>query len=98
MAIEPIGAIGSDIARSNAISPTSVTGADFMNLLGDGVSRADQSLKTADAQLRAMAAGQDLPIHDVMISMERARMDLMMVVEIRNRVIEGYQELMRMQL
>jgi flagellar hook-basal body complex protein FliE len=37
-------------------------------------------------------------MHDVMISMEQARMNLMFMVEVRNRVVEAYQELMRMQL
>lgn len=98
MAIEAIGAIGGDIARSNAIAPQGGTGADFMSLLNDGISRVDQSLKAADTQLRGLAAGEDIPIHDVMISMERARLDLMLVAEVRNRVIEAYQELTRMQL
>lgn len=98
MAIEAIGAIGGDIARSNTIAPQAGTGADFMSLLNDGISRVDQSLKTADTQLRGLAAGEDIPIHDVMISMERARLDLMLVAEVRNRVIEAYQELTRMQL
>jgi flagellar hook-basal body complex protein FliE len=30
--------------------------------------------------------------------MERARLDLMLVVEVRNRLVEAYQELSRMQL
>jgi flagellar hook-basal body complex protein FliE len=98
MSIEPIGAIAADQVRSNAIAPSRASGADFIGMLGDGIHRVDESLKTADAQLRGLAAGQDIPIHDVMIAMERARLDLMLVVEIRNRVIEGYQELMRMQL
>lgn len=98
MAIDAIGAIGGDLPRTTAITPQSTTGADFMHLLNDGLARVDQSLKTADTQLRGLAAGQDIPIHDVMISMERARLDLMLVAEVRNRVIEAYQELTRMQL
>jgi flagellar hook-basal body complex protein FliE len=56
------------------------------------------SLQSADGKLRAMAAGQDVPVHDVMISLEQARMQLMFMVEVRNRAVEAYQELMRMQL
>lgn len=100
MTIEAIGAIGAsafDAPRTHAINPGAV-GADFATMVGDGVARADASLKTADSQLRALAAGQDIPLHDVMISMEQARMDLMLIAEVRNRIVEGYQELMRMQL
>lgn len=100
MSIEAIGAIGTiaiDAPRPASID-TRATGADFAAMLGDGVGRADASLKTADSQLRALAAGQDIALHDVMISMEQARTDLMLIAEVRNRIVEGYQELMRMQL
>lgn len=96
--IEAIGAIAGDAVRTTDIGAARGTGADFMKLLGEGVTQADQSLKAADTQLRGLAAGQDIAVHDVMIALEKARMDLMLVVEVRNRVLEGYQELMRMQL
>lgn len=96
-AIEAIGAVAAMPVQ--AATPTSnATGIDFATLLGDGVSKADAGMKAADQQLRALAAGQDVPVHDVMISMEEARMRLMLMVEVRNRAVEAYQELMRMQL
>jgi flagellar hook-basal body complex protein FliE len=98
MSIESIGAITGDVARSNAITPAQTNGIDFAHMVGDGLAGVDHSLQTADSQIRELAAGKDIPIHDVTIAMERARMDLMLVVEVRNRAIEGYQELMRMQL
>lgn len=94
----------------DAVAPTSIepapiasssiqpTGVDFMKVLTDGIAQVDGNLTQADQQLRALAAGQDIPIHDLMITMERARMGLTLMAEIRNRVVEGYQELTRMQL
>jgi flagellar hook-basal body complex protein FliE len=52
----------------------------------------------ADAKRRQKPDGYDVAVHDVMISMEEARMSLMFMVEVRNRAVEAYQELMRMQL
>lgn len=101
MSIEAIGAIGTsaiDAPRMTSIGTPSTTGADFAAMLGDGVAATDASLKAADSQLRALAAGQDVPLHDVMISMEQARIDLTLMAEVRNRIVESYQELMRMQL
>lgn len=100
MTIEAIGAIGTaalDAPRTQAIG-SGPTGADFAGMVGDGVSKADASVKEADSQLRALAAGQDVAIHDVIISIEHARMNLMLAAEVRNRIVDGYQELMRMQL
>ena len=98
MSVEAIGPITGDVGRSTAIGRPGVNGADFADMLGASLMRADQRLKVADTQLRELAAGGDIPIHDVMISMEKARVELMLVVEVRNRLLEGYQELMRMQL
>lgn len=103
MTIEAIGALMpsalSHVSAVPAAAPAqSAPAADFGQWLGDGLSRLDSSLQSADSQLRAMAAGQDVPVHDVMISLEQARMQLMFMVEVRNRAVEAYQELMRMQL
>lgn len=98
MAIEAVSALRADTPLSNAIPLRQPGTADFSNLLGEGLARVDTSLKAADAQLRGLAAGEDIPLHDLMISMERARMDLMLVAEVRNRMVEAYQELLRMQL
>lgn len=102
----PIEAVGAQL--SAAITPAltlpatgtlqAMSGSDFGQLLGNSLSQLDASVHSADVQLRAMAAGQDIPVHDVMISMEQARMQLMFMVEVRNRAVEAYQELMRMQL
>ena len=97
MSIEAIGAVLGDAPLTAAITPKAAT-ADFMTAIGDGLGSVDQSLKAANAQLRQLAAGKDVPMHEVMIAMERARLDLMLVTEVRNRLVEAYQELTRMQL
>jgi flagellar hook-basal body complex protein FliE len=100
MGIEAIGAVG--LAAPAALAPTAsasaAPAADFAQLIGDGLAKLDTGLQAADTQLRSLAAGKDVAMHDVMISMEQARMNLMFMVEVRNRVVEAYQELMRMQL
>ena len=98
MAIDAVAALGGDTPVSGAISVRPGNASEFSALLGEGIARVDASLKTADVQLQGLAAGEDIPLHDVMISMERARMDLMLVAEVRNRLVEAYQELTRMQL
>ena len=100
MSIAAIAAIGANAPAAVAAPAAAGTAAtaDFAQLIGDGLSKLDTGLQAADAQLRSLAAGQEVAMHDVMISMEQARMNLMFMVEVRNRVVEAYQELMRMQL
>jgi flagellar hook-basal body complex protein FliE len=57
----------------------------------------DLQLKAGEA-VRQMAAGQIDDIHDVMIAVEKSRVSLELAIEIRNRLLEAYRELMRMQV
>jgi flagellar hook-basal body complex protein FliE len=77
--------------------PIGPTG-DFSRLVGHGIGELNTSLNAGDQALRAMAAGESIPLHDVMIAMEHARLNLQFAVEVRNRVVEAYQQLTQMQL
>lgn len=103
MSIESIAPIGAgmhiaDVGVSTTIAPEGIGAPAFLDMIGQGLQRVDASLREADTGLRALAAGEDVPVHDVMMSMERARLDLMLAVEVRNRLVEAYQELNRMQM
>ena len=98
MAIEAIPAITALASAPQAMSAESAASTDFRSLLDGGLAQVDQGLKAADQQVRALAAGQEVAPHEVMISLEQARMHLTLLVEVRNRVVEAYQELARMQL
>ena len=67
----------------------------------------DAAIKSAVADIRAieaeqgvrqLAAGNAASLHDVMIRMEEARMSFQLAVQFRSRVLEAYQEVMRMQV
>lgn len=98
MALDAIAAVSGALAPMQSPSTTGTVGTDFRNVLDAGLAQVDQGLKAADHQVRALAAGEEIAPHEVMISMEQARMHLTLLVEIRNRVVEAYQELARMQL
>lgn len=101
MSIDPIqgGALSAAVIPATqpaAAAPS--TSADFAALLNQGLERVDGSLQQADASLQALAAGETVAVHDVVIAMEQARVAMQFAVETRNRVVEAYQEFMRMQL
>ena len=73
-------------------------GPSFGRWLGQGLADLGASLERADAGARAVAAGEDLPVHEVMLAMEQARLKLQLAVEVRNRVVEANQNLTNMQL
>lgn len=97
MTVEAIAPIGADSAMSSAIKPTAPN-TDFIGVVSAELASVNASLQSAEAHLTDLAAGKDVAVHDVMIAMEEARTNMMLLVEIRNRVVEAYQELTRMQL
>ena len=42
--------------------------------------------------------GEDVSMHDVMIAMNEAQMSMQMLLEVRNKVVEAYQEINRLSL
>lgn len=98
--IESIGSVATQmqLQNSDASSLTSSNKLDFSNFISSNLSKIDSELQGADKSIRTLAASGDIPVHDVMIQIESARMNLMLATEVRNKVVEAYQELMRMQL
>lgn len=87
----------------NAQLPVPQPGSDkssssFEDTLENAIGQVDQAQKTSDQQIEAFVAGEQENVHEVMLSMQEANLSFDLMVEVRNRVLEGYQELMRMQV
>lgn len=58
-----------------------------------------QARQTAASQaVQGLLGGQGVPLHQAMIAVEEAAVSFQLMVEVRNRLLEAYQELMRMQV
>jgi flagellar hook-basal body complex protein FliE len=58
----------------------------------------DDSQKKALAAIEALAKGEDVDISDVALSISKADTNFKLLLRIRNKVLEAYQEIMRMQI
>lgn len=84
--------------RANALSTDQVGTADFASILGDGVARMDAKVAHADELVTRFALDEDVPIHQVAIALEEARLSVEFATQIRARLVESYRELMNLQL
>lgn len=80
-------------AKSSAYAPGA-----FASLLQRELGELNASLNVAETAMHDLAAGKTVEIHDVMISMEHARISVQTFVQVRNKLVESYQDLMRMQM
>lgn len=70
----------------------------FGRLLFDGLQQVNQSVLHADHMARAFAVDDSVPLHQVTFALEQARLSVELMSQVRSRLVEGYQELFRMQL
>jgi flagellar hook-basal body complex protein FliE len=74
-----------------------VTGAKtFADYLTDAVGKVSDADKAAQDIGTAFALGEPVEVHDVMLAYGKAELSFRLFLELRNKVIEAYQEIMRM--
>lgn len=100
MSIESIGAVPAimSLDRPETNNIISKPGADFSSWLNQQIAEVNDQIQVADRQVNRLAAGQADNLHDVMLSLEKAKMSFELMLQVRNKVLEGYQEIMRMQI
>ncbi len=69
----------------------------FQDTLKTYVRKVDKELKQADDRQLEFAVGRRHDLHEVMIATEKAEISFRLLVQIRNKLLEAYQEVMRMQ-
>ena len=78
---------------------TAATGsASFENVLGGFVQEVSDKQAAAGDAVSGLLSGKNVSLHQAMISVEEASVSFQLMVEVRNRLLESYQELMRMQV
>ena len=75
-------------------SPAEGAGKFFSEL----VSKVNDLQTTSDKAIQGLASGENKNLHEVMISMEKASVSFLFMTQVRNKAIEAYQEVMRMQV
>ena len=69
---------------------------DFAGVLSQLASPLIEKQNEAAAMTKSVLLGQGAPLHQSVIAMQEASVAFSLMVEVRNKVVEGFQELMRM--
>ena len=91
------------IQGAGALAQTGATAAakpagGFADLLGKAIGQLQSVSDNADAKVNAMATGKDVELHDVMLAVETESLAMSLATTIRNKAVEAYQEVFRMQV
>lgn len=105
MTVEAIAATQGflELGPSRAMATTQAAGGgaapgSFGQAVLKGLEEVNQSLVHANGQLQQLASGQAASVHQVMIDLEQARIQFQTLAQLRNRALEAYQDVMRMQI
>lgn len=70
----------------------------FASVLQNAIDQVNTSQNDADTMTQKLINGQNVDLSQVMIAQQKANITLQTAVEVRNKVIDAYQEIMRMQV
>ena len=77
---------------------TSTSGGSFSDVLGGMVQEVNSKQTAAGDAVEGLLSGDKVSLHQAMISMEEASVSFQLMVEVRNKLLDSYQEIMRMQI
>lgn len=91
--------------QTNAVQPSSTqqtsvqnetNQASFSEFLKESINELNTQQVTSDRFTEALANGENIELHQVYIAAEKASTTMTAALEFRNKVIDAYQEIMRM--
>ncbi|MBW1765076.1 MAG: flagellar hook-basal body complex protein FliE [Deltaproteobacteria bacterium] len=68
----------------------------FQGTLNSLISQVDRQIKEADQKAEEFAVGKRHDLHEIMIATEKSELSFKFLLQIRNKLLEAYQEIMRM--
>ena len=98
--VSSVSGVGSAAGTGAVDSSASVqaNGNSFVNSLSDAFGQLNTQLTSADASMANFAAGGSADLHTVMLQMEEASVSLKAATDVRDKLLEAYQEIMRTQI
>ena len=85
-------------AGAGAAAPTSGGGSAFGNMLTDQLGKLEGTQNEAASASQALATGQASDPEAVVMAVERARLSMQLASTLRNKAVEAFTEIMRMQM
>lgn len=86
-----------EIARPRPPGKTD-EGASFGDMLKSAISTVNELQKQSDKEIQKLMTGEAEDLHTTMIAVEKADLSFQMMMQVRNKIVQAYEEIMRMQV
>jgi len=85
--------------RANEAQTTATGGSDFAQVLKNSIDQVSQTQRQAENMAAKFAAGDnEANLHEVMISLQKASLSFQEMVQVRNKLVTAYNDVMNMQV
>lgn len=85
-------------ATGSGPNPAGEAGPSFADTLAKSIEEVNHLQKEADQAIEKLTTGESQNIHGAMLAVNKADMAFRMTMQVRNKIVEAYQEVMRMQV
>ena len=97
MKINEVAQIGSKLIN-NDNKVTEQSNSNFSDIFKQAIDSVNQSQVSSDNMVQSFIKGEDVAMHDVMLSVQEAQMSMQLLLEVRNKFVEAYQEINKVQI
>jgi len=87
---------GMDAGGAGGLTPDASK--TFSAVLHDSFAKVNQNQVDADRAIKELVSGRTKNVHETMLAVERADASLKLMMQVRNKVLDAYREIMRMQV
>lgn len=77
-------------------APATPTAPSFGEVLKDSLSQVNHLQHQADQAIQELATGGKATLHDTMLALQKAELSFKLMMQVRNKIVEAYQEVLRM--
>src|SRR5271154_3508665 len=94
----PITSIRAPDVIPALVPATAPKAGGFGSVLADAIGRGDQVQQNSQASIAKYLSGEDEEVHKVALAPQQAALSFDLFLQVRNKVVSAYQEVMRMQM
>ncbi|MGA2110040.1 MAG: flagellar hook-basal body complex protein FliE [Syntrophorhabdales bacterium] len=87
-----------NFSKSEATTKTEKSATSFSDVLKESINKVGELEKEANQQTESLVKTQGQDIHNTMIAIEKADLSFQLMMQIRNKILTAYDEIMRMQV
>tara|TARA_B100000686_G_C16511867_1_gene822561 strand:- start:27 stop:344 length:318 start_codon:yes stop_codon:yes gene_type:complete len=96
--LKALQGVGPSKGISNSGETTSADGPSFADTLAQSLDKVNTLQKKADVAIQDFITGDTQNIHETMLAVGKADLAFRLTMQVRNKMVEAYQEVMRMQV